>query len=374
MREIFGTICLAGAIQTILLFFVLIIKRSNRSANRYLSIFMFFTAIDAFELYLGSRGHILASSPYRLSIIPYSLIFGPSIFLYTALLTARIKVFLKKYLLLYTPFVIALAVNIILIFKYDMTSVSRGVVYINLIINGGGLIFEALLYITALYMIHKYIERLKEYFSAIDALKLLLFRAALVFLILVVVFIFVSLVRNGQIRREYKLLDIIVILGSVGLGFGVALAAMIQPEIFNRVRLMEIAVPDELQSLPRYEKLRLPESEEELYVNRLRDYMSEKKPYLKEELTLQDLALDLEISTHHLSMILNIHFKQNFYNFINRYRVDDVKQKFASPDFNEQNILSIAYSSGFNSKSTFNTVFKKMTGKTPREYRADLSI
>ena len=375
MREIFGTICLAGIIQGVLIFIVLIVKKNNRQANRFLSLYIFFLALDGVELYLGSRGHFIKVHQYQLSIVPYSYIFGPSIFLYSALLTAQIKAFSKKHLLLYVPFAIIFPVNIILFFLFSTPQLPRGVIYANMIINGGGLIFEAVLYAVSLYMIQKYIRRLKEYFSAIDAFKLSLFRASLVILILVVLFIFISLNRGGHIRHEYKLLDVVAILISLGLVFGIAFFAMIQPEIFNRVRLMEKDIPGDEPSLyPKYEKLRLPVSEEARYVNRLREYMSEKKPYLKEALTLRDLADDLSLSTHHLSMILNIHFKQNFYNFINSYRVEDVKQKLVHPGYKDQNILTIAYETGFNSKSTFNTMFKKFTGKTPKEYRAKISF
>ena len=100
--------------------------------------------------------------------------------------------------------------------------------------------------------------------------------------------------------------------------------------------------------------------------------MEENKPYLDEELTVQDLADAISLPVHQLSMILNIHFRQNFYNFVNGYRIEDVKQKLADPAYDDHNILTIAYNSGFNSKSTFNTMFRKFTGKTPREYRAGL--
>ncbi len=372
MREIFGTICLAGAIQSIFLFFVLITKKNNRTANRYFSVFMFFSALDLLELYFGTRGFIGPARPFQLSIIPYSFVFGPSMFLYVSLLTARISSFSKNYLLLYTPFVIALLVNIILFFTFDTPQLPQAVIYTNIIINGGGLFFEAILYILSFIILQKYIGRLKEFFSDIDTLKLSLFRAALVVLILCVLFIFLTYTR-GHIRREHEIPDIIAILGGLGLVFSIAFIALLQPEIFNRVRLMEKALPQDREaSSPRYEKLRLPLSKEEYYVKALQEYMTEKKPYLRDELTLQNLADELSLSTHHLSMILNIHFKQNFYNFINRYRIDDVKQKFTHPDYKDQNILSIAYSAGFNSKSTFNNTFKKFTGETPKEYRANL--
>lgn len=374
MREIFATICLAGALQALLLSLVLIIKRNNRRANRFLSLFTIFMALDALELYLGSRGYIVSARPYQFSILPYSYLFGPSIFFYFALLTARINAVSKKHLLLYAPFLLALVVNIFLFVAFQTPGLPRSVLYANMIINGGGLIFEALLYGVSFYMIHNYIERLKEYFSAIDRMKLSLFRMGLVVLILVVLAFFISLAWEGNVRREYKLPDVIAIFISMGLGFVIAFIAMIQPEIFNRVRLMEKAVPDEGGgSAPKYEKLRLPASDEEGYVKKLKKVMDEKKPYLREELTLQDLADELSISTHHLTMVLNIHFKQNFYTFINGYRVDDAKRKLADPDYRLHTILSIAFSSGFNSKTTFNDMFKRFTGKTPREYRAELS-
>jgi AraC-like DNA-binding protein len=374
MREIFATICIAGAIQSLLLALVLIIKRNNRRANRFLSLFTIFMALDALELYLVSRGYILPARPYQFSILPYSYLFGPSIFLYFALLTARINAVSKKHLFLYAPFLLALGVNIFLFVAFDTPRLPRSVLYANMIINGGGLIFEAILYGVSLYMIHAYIGRLKEYFSSIDRMKFSLFRMGLVVLILVVLVFFLSLAWEGHVRREYKLPDIIAILISMGLGFVIALIAMIQPEIFNRVRLMERAVPDDGGgSAPRYEKLRLAAAEEEGYVKKLKKVMDEKKPYLREELTLQDLADELAMTTHHLSMVLNIHFKQNFYTFINGYRVEDAKRKLADPHYRDHTILSIAFGSGFNSKTTFNEMFKKLTGKTPGEYRRELS-
>jgi len=374
MREIFTTICLAGAIQALFLFLVLIIKKNNRIANRYLSLYLIFAALDLFELYLGARGFTGSAQPYRLSIIPYSYIFAPSMFLYIALLTARINTFSKKHLMLYAPFVIIFIINIILFITFNLHNLPQPAIYTNIIINGSGLIFEAILYTLSLLMLQKYISRLKEYFSDIDSLRLLFIRAGLVVLILSVPFIFLPFT-HGHVRHEHEIPDIIAILTGLGLVFGIAFLAILQPEIFNRIRLIEKAVPqDEKASQPKYEKLRLPALKEDEYVKKLQAHMCENKPYLDENLTLQNLADELSLSTHHLSMILNIHFRQNFYNFVNSYRINDVKQKLIHPDYSDQNILTIAYDSGFNSKSTFNTMFKKFTGKPPKEYRADSSF
>ncbi len=374
MRGIFETICLFGTIQALFLFFVLLVKKNNRIANRYLALIMFFTALDMLELYLGSRGLIGPARPYQLSIIPYSFIFGPSMFLYIALLTARINISSKKYLLLYVPFITALGVNIILFYTFNTPQIPEIIIYANILINGGGLFFEAILYILSLVILQKYIGRLKDYFSDIDTMKLSLFRVVLVVLILTVILIFLPYTRENHIRQNLELYDVIAILSGLGLLFGIAFIAILQPEIFNRIHIIENTIPnDRMVSQPKYEKLRLPAFKEEYYVKKLQEFMIKEKPYLREELTLQDLSDELSLSTHHLSMILNIHFKQNFYNFINSYRVDEVKQKLINADYNDQNILTIAYNSGFNSKSTFNTMFKKFTGKTPKEYRTNLS-
>ncbi len=371
MHEIFTYICVAGAIQAFLLFLVLLIRRNNRIANIYLSLYMFFIAIDMIELILGIRG-VVFLQPYQLGIVPYSFIFGPSMYLYIAFLTGRINRFSKRYLLLFAPSAAILAVNIILFLFFKTPVLPAAVTRMNIVFNGGGLVIETLFYILSLLMLQKYISRLKEYFSDIDALKLSFIRAGLVILIFVVISIFFTY-SHGHVRREYELFDIISLLCSTGLVFGIAFFAILQPETFNRIRLIENSLPEEETSLPKYEKFRLPASREDEYVSKLKQFMEDKKPYLNEELTLQNLADQLSLSTHHLSMILNIHFKQNFYNFINSYRIEDVKKKLADPLYKDHNILTIAYSSGFNSKSTFNSMFKKLTGKTPKEYRSELS-
>ena len=80
------------------------------------------------------------------------------------------------------------------------------------------------------------------------------------------------------------------------------------------------------------------------------------------------LAGDLDISPNHLSQVINQYEKKNFYDFINMYRVEEFKRRALKPENSNYSILAIAYDSGFNSKSSFNQVFKKIEGKTPSRY------
>ncbi|PJZ51103.1 helix-turn-helix domain-containing protein [Leptospira saintgironsiae] len=99
----------------------------------------------------------------------------------------------------------------------------------------------------------------------------------------------------------------------------------------------------------------------------LEDLFQKEKVFLKEDLTLGFLAGKLEISTHQLSEYLNNEIGKNFFQLLNQYRVEEAKKKIESDP--AEVLLSIAYSSGFGSKSAFNEVFRKETGFTPSEYR-----
>lgn len=104
-------------------------------------------------------------------------------------------------------------------------------------------------------------------------------------------------------------------------------------------------------------------------IERLQTFMKTKKPYLDFQLTLQKLAGMLEISEKEISLLINHHLGKHFFDFINEYRIEDAKAILSNPDDKEVTILEILYQVGFNSKSSFYTAFKKITNRTPTQYR-----
>lgn len=105
------------------------------------------------------------------------------------------------------------------------------------------------------------------------------------------------------------------------------------------------------------------------YHTDLLDLMKKEKLYEKVDLTLENLAQSLQISSGYLSQIINEKEQKNFFEFVNLYRVESVKEKLLNPDFDNYTIMGIALESGFKSKSTFNSVFKKFTGQTPSAFK-----
>jgi AraC-like DNA-binding protein len=130
--------------------------------------------------------------------------------------------------------------------------------------------------------------------------------------------------------------------------------------------------PENGEEKEKYKRSGLKEEDAEIYLKRLLSFMEQEKPYLDAELTIQDLSAKINISKHHLTQILNNHLGKNFFTFVNEYRIDEVKRKLADPAFDHLTILGIAFDCGFNSKSSFNNIFKQYTGYTPSEYKKQI--
>jgi AraC-like DNA-binding protein len=97
--------------------------------------------------------------------------------------------------------------------------------------------------------------------------------------------------------------------------------------------------------------------------------MQSAKPYLEPELTLDELATQLSVKPKMLSQTINELLRQNFFEFINHYRIEEAKRLLTNPKDKKITVLEVMYEVGFNSKSSFNTIFKKNTGLTPSEFK-----
>jgi AraC-like DNA-binding protein len=104
------------------------------------------------------------------------------------------------------------------------------------------------------------------------------------------------------------------------------------------------------------------------YASKLLNYIAENKPYLEPNLSLRTLADQIGIHPNQLSWLLNESLGKNFNEFINHYRIDHFKELAQDLNNSKYTILALAYDSGFNSKTVFNTYFKKETGLTPKQF------
>jgi len=106
---------------------------------------------------------------------------------------------------------------------------------------------------------------------------------------------------------------------------------------------------------------------------KLNKIMSLEKPYLESSLNLIKLAELMQITPHQLSYAINKGFNENFFEYVNKFRVEEAKKLLITNEKENSTILAIAFESGFNSKTAFNATFKKLTNKTPSEFKKSSS-
>ena len=140
---------------------------------------------------------------------------------------------------------------------------------------------------------------------------------------------------------------------------------------YLRSRTIELTFADEPDAADEPRRQLLSDAEMERLRSRLLAVMSDERPYLDPSLTLTDLTRAVGVNSTVLSHLINKGFEKNFNDFINEYRINEVKSRLRATD--DETMLAIALESGFNSKATFNRAFKKFTGRTPREYQEDLT-
>ena len=144
--------------------------------------------------------------------------------------------------------------------------------------------------------------------------------------------------------------------------FTLAYFALTRQEVFKLVS----------QPPPRYQSSSLPGPELTELKEKLKLLMQERKPHFDPTLTAVQLAEMMGLPIKDLSQLINVGFQEKFYDFVNRYRVEEFKRLIKEGKHKNQTILAVAFDAGFNSKSTFNGAFKKFTQITPSEYLKDL--
>ncbi len=150
-----------------------------------------------------------------------------------------------------------------------------------------------------------------------------------------------------------------------------------QTTIFSDVAVIptepESASAPESEVVAKYQKSGLTDNDAARTLARLLKYMTDERPYLEADLTLPQVAAAMFVSVNHLSQVINDLREQNFFDFVNSFRVEAVKDKLGDPQNDAFSLLAIGLDCGFGSKSSFNRIFKSLTGITPSQYKKSLT-
>jgi AraC-like DNA-binding protein len=142
--------------------------------------------------------------------------------------------------------------------------------------------------------------------------------------------------------------------------------ALNNPEFFRGVNSHLKPI---IEVLPKQKSSPIIDGEKNKQIEFLKEFMIEKEPYLDSSLTIQDLSEQVKIPVKDLSTLINLYMDKHFFDFVNEFRIEKAMQILRDSSQKELTVLEILYEVGFNSKSSFNTSFKKHTGKTPTDFR-----
>lgn len=155
----------------------------------------------------------------------------------------------------------------------------------------------------------------------------------------------------------WKSVSMVLSFSIIALGYkGILQKEIFFPELTSDPRPIEQPIASETHSdAQALEKVRL--------------YMQNEKPFLDSELSLNSLSKAMGMNRNELSQLINSAAGENFYDFVNQYRVEEVQQLMADPQKEKYSLFGIALEAGFKSKSGFNLIFKRFTGTTPTDYK-----
>ncbi len=377
--NIWSVIILLGAGQGLFLSFYLFTKIENRDANKWLSFLLTAVSLHLLE-YAGDISGITLKFPVLVAIT-YPLLFcmGPLYFLYCRYLLDKDYHTSYKTFLHFIPCVMVL----LLMLPFYLMPATEKVIYLQGLSSSGTLeiptgqlvfmaahVFQTVFYVWVSY---KFINKKEEYLKRIssdvfvvkklDWLRSFSFYFSFYLLLYLVLVVVLTFVKSFQIQIDYTMLFI-----TSFLIYLIGYAAIGNPEIFKGTQEIEDQESIENNIAPLRNGNKFPELKEKLM-----HYMETNKPYLKSDLKISELADSLSVPHYQLSQLLNNEFSVNFYDFINKYRVEEAK-KLLIEDTRNYKILAIAFEVGFNSKATFNRVFKNITNLTPSEFKEKFSV
>jgi len=351
---------------------LLLIQRGNRTANRFLAALIFVFSFRAIENVGFWTQYLLYFPHFFGTTAPFLYLYGPLLYLYAASLTAKSWTFKPWYLLHLLPYLIHTGFYAKL---YAQSSEFKKYVLTNFVfVDTTGFTFDIYFFLGALQLpqmllyIFLTIKLLNNQEHRINDSVLSLESAKLDWLRKLTLgfggfwgFWFIYNIAMILGVKYHKELDYMVTGSLFLIIFGICYMTFKQPEIFSGLPVF--------QRNSKYEKSNLTPVRAEAYKQQLIHVMQNEQPFLQQGLKLEDLANRLSISPHHLSQVLNERLHLNFYDFINRYRIEMAKERLTNPEQNHFTILSIAFDVGFSNKASFNTAFKKHTGQTPSEFK-----
>jgi AraC-like DNA-binding protein len=386
-----STILLLASIQALFLSALLFNKQGKQLSDIVLGVWLTLIGLHTL-IYFGYFKLQLQNAILLNLNAGFPFLQGPFLYFYVDTLTTQRAQIKRSYAFHFLPYIIFVVYQLFLLNSIGSSPHGQRIVihifslpgFFNVILLGSVPVYV----IGSFLLLKNYRDRILNTFSTIEKINLswlrfLITGLGVVWLIVIGVFAYMKFRGSSQVNEVGHLIFIAVSLFVYVTGYlGFKQTTVFSDVVESIVTPAPVEIQDENESAEetelvadspgKYLRSSLKENEAFETLSRLLDYMEKEKPYLDDQLTLPRLATDLGTSVNHLSQIINEHRGQNFFDFVNSYRVDEVKKRLQDPEHEVFSLLAIALECGFGSKSSFNRIFKNATGQTPTQYKRGL--
>lgn len=390
MPDLAGTVILLGFLQGAIVCGVLVVRKTDQLANRFLGALVGAVAAMLLLGYLNYRWGF-HGYPHLIGLgnpLPY--LFGPLLYLYIVSLTRPIAHFDPRFLVHVLPFA-AYVIYLLQAFylKSGEEKMALAIAYFagqapfSYRLMGSLRVVQGLAYVLASFLaLRRYGRKIEGYFSDLTRIDLrwlmtMVLANAVVWSIALVSNVVHLLGGGGRVLQGFEQ---VVQVCSALVVFLTGYVSLWQPALYEKALkaeaaatptpvALEPAVGAPPKELPKYQRNRIDDREAAEFAQSLVSLMEKNGAYRDGSLTLQTLADTLGTTPHTLSQVLNVRIGRSFYDFVNSYRVDALKTALSDPSSSDRGVLELGMEAGFNSKSTLNSFFKKHTGLTPTEFR-----
>jgi len=348
-------------------------KKGKTLSNKLLATVFFMISIVVIDLYLIVFG-VEINIPQILFIDDtFMFAYGPLLYLFTQSVVFKNYRLQKKSMVHFIPFLIAVCVVIGIILFVDTNSIAQTTNQINnqqipIYFRIGE--FLLLLYIfyylfKSKQEIKKVLGKAKDVYSTFDQDNFRLLKFILnSFIILFSLSLIHSILPIVGIKTGLLITLLLMIL------FMLYFINSILFKLLNQISNESGAITQsDFKEKEKYAGSRLSKTDLKSFKDRLGNHMEVNERFLDSELTINDLSSELEIPSKILSQVINEAYTCNFFDFVNKYRVETAKSIFINQVDKKLTVQEVMYDSGFNSKSSFNTAFKKFTHLTPTQFK-----
>jgi len=363
-------------VSLLLAFFLLTVKTQNKLANRLFALYLLLFAIDNIGIFISEdfiRSHFNLEF-FRWTTCALTL---PVFYLYTVSVCFTDFRLQTKHLIHAVPFVV---VNVFFAFRLYFLSNAEKIEFYDhrsqlIELYGLQIILgvQIVVYSIGVFLaLKRYKEIYQEnYTNPKTSIFKWLFQLSTAIFMLYYLAIGKNIIRYTDFDALWIWANVVMQFLALIVTCWFVLKALNHPELFrgidSKLELAKDILPKKNENISEVKEHQNNIISTQILA--LKRYMTEKEPFLDPSLTILELSNQIEIPVRDLSVLINHHMDQHFFDFVNEYRIEKAMSILKNPSKSDLTVLEILYEVGFNSKSSFNTSFKKYTNLTPTAYR-----